>query len=213
MTTQIAPAHYQDTGGFQGSTSFNDLDSVNKMMKLLGSVLLALDEYDSGNFTLHEAQGFMVLNEGPYYVEGHKNRHRIPVHVDRLTENDIRAIVNRVYEINLKRTETPTPQYALRPGTDGERLLAVGENLWRYDTLAEQAASLHRNISQGHYLVDGNKRFALIMACLFLYINGKFAIFSGPELFEASLQVAQGDDEAMLEVLEGALLFEHNHSL
>lgn len=72
-----------------------------------------------------------------------------------------------------------------RPSTS-----AFGEDA--YPRLRRKAAALLHSLASNHALVDGNKRVALHLTDLFLYLNGVELILTQDEAFELVLDVAKG---------------------
>lgn len=59
-------------------------------------------------------------------------------------------------------------------------------------TIWDQVTILYKEIIEGHYYSDGNKRIASLVAYIFLYKNGyQFTPLEG-EVFRVTLDVAQG---------------------
>jgi len=56
----------------------------------------------------------------------------------------------------------------------------------------DRVTILYKDIIEGHYFYDGNKRISLLIAYLFLYKNGYVLIATNDDAKEMTLQVAQG---------------------
>ncbi|XPP27448.1 MAG: type II toxin-antitoxin system death-on-curing family toxin [Leucobacter sp.] len=72
-----------------------------------------------------------------------------------------------------------------------------------YPALELKAAALASSIAQNHALVDGNKRFTLLLTAAFIEINGCSLTLTNDEMFELILSIAQRQLEidAIAEVL------------
>ncbi|MBY8986609.1 MAG: type II toxin-antitoxin system death-on-curing family toxin [Candidatus Lokiarchaeota archaeon] len=59
-------------------------------------------------------------------------------------------------------------------------------------TIWDQATILYKDIIEGHYFSDGNKRIASLLVYIFLYKNGyKFSPAEG-DIYKTTLDTAQG---------------------
>lgn len=60
-----------------------------------------------------------------------------------------------------------------------------------YPSIEQKAAALLSSLSQNHALFDGNKRLSLLLAFIFLELNGFELMFTDDEAFELVLGAAQ----------------------
>lgn len=63
----------------------------------------------------------------------------------------------------------------------------------QYETIEEKAAVLFYHATKDHLFSNGNKRTAVILTMIFLYINGKWLTLSPDEMYELSLKIASSD--------------------
>jgi len=59
-------------------------------------------------------------------------------------------------------------------------------------TIWDRVSILYKNIVEGHFFSDGNKRIGFIISVIFLNKNGYFFDTSNEEVYEITIQVAQG---------------------
>lgn len=64
-----------------------------------------------------------------------------------------------------------------------------------YGSFALKAAALASSLAQNHALVDGNKRFTLLLTAAFIEINGFEVTLTNSEMFELILATAQSELE------------------
>lgn len=65
------------------------------------------------------------------------------------------------------------------------------DGIEKYQTLAEKAAVIFCATIRGHKFGNGNKRTAVILLLLILYVNKKWISFSWSELYDLAMGIAK----------------------
>ncbi len=69
----------------------------------------------------------------------------------------------------------------------------------KYITIEEKAAALFYHATKDHLFENGNKRTAVILTMIFLFINGRWLKMSPDEMYDLSLKVAGSDSSSASE--------------
>ena len=105
----------------------------------------------------------------------------------------------------------PFPDFSTRPPHKLEAVLAApfasfaGEE--QYPTIAEKAAALFYSCCKDHPLQNGNKRMAVVLLVVFLFINHWWIAVDPVDLYNKAKQVASSQSRSRKKVMSTLVTF------